>query len=233
MITETAPVFQETFMKEKIEAVVFDMDGVIFDSEKVYRMMERRAFEKYGLPLDMVDPFCERIAGGTKVTNRRHFEEMFGTDIDYLEFRECVNSGVDVYGRDPGFDVKPGIRELLRYLKDSGIRVGLATSTASDRAEYHLKRHGLYDFFDEIVYGNMVTRGKPFPDIFLKACEKLGTAPEHTMGIEDSINGILACHAAGLYTVMVIDLIQPNDAVKEAADAILNRADEVIRLLEA
>ena len=216
----------------KVQAAVFDMDGVIFDSERIYRMMEHRQAAKYGLPDELVDHFCELIAGGTRDTNKRHFEEVFHSDVDYLEFREGVNAGVDAYGRDPGFDVKPGIRELLTWLREKGIKIGLATSTAERRAIYHLERHGLKDYFDVLVYGNMVTRGKPEPDIFLRACELLGTAPENTIGVEDSINGIRACSAGGLITVMVVDLIEPNDLVREKADAIFRRADEIIGLVE-
>lgn len=212
-------------------AVVFDMDGVIFDSERIYRMMEHRAAAKYGLPDEKVEPFCNLIAGGTKDTNRKHFENTFGTDIDYMEFREVVNSGVDAYGRDPGFDVKPGIRELLQFLKEKGYRVGVATSTARERAEYHLKRHGLMEYFDELIYGDMVHRGKPEPDIYLTACKTLGVAPEEAVGVEDSINGVISSGRAGLYTIMVVDLIQPDDRVREYADQILNRADEIIPIL--
>ncbi|MBR6172306.1 MAG: HAD family phosphatase [Eubacterium sp.] len=219
-------------MITKPDAVVFDMDGVIFDSERIYRLMEHREAARYGLPDELVEPFCDRIAGGTKDTNRHHFEEMFGTDIDYFVFRQGVNEGVDAYGRDPGFDVKPGIEKLLHYLKEQGIRIGLATSTAHERAEYQLKKHNLYDFFDEIVYGNMVAKGKPNPDIYLYACEKLGTAPECTIGVEDSINGVISSKRAGLFTVMVIDLIKPNDVVKEHADAIFTNAEEIIGLIE-
>ena len=214
-------------------AVVFDMDGVIFDSERIYRMMEHRAAAKYGLPDEKVEPFCNLIAGGTKDTNRKHFENTFGTDIDYMEFREVVNSGVDAYGRDPGFDVKPGIRELLQFLKENGYRVGVATSTARERAEYHLKRHGLLEYFDELIYGDMVHRGKPEPDIYLTACETLGVSPEEAVGVEDSINGVISSGRAGLYTIMVIDLIRPDDRVREYADQILDRADEIIPILRS
>ena len=215
----------------KYKAVVFDMDGVIFDSERVYRMMEHREAAKYGFPDELVEPFCNKIAGGTKDTNRRHFEETFGTEVDYFVFREGVNAGVDAYGRDPGYDVKPGIRELMDHLKKEGIRIGLATSTAHERAEYHLKRHGLYDYFDEIVYGDSVPRGKPNPDIYLAACQRLGVDPAEAVGVEDSINGVVSCKRAGLFTVMVVDLIQPDDVVRAHVDVILDRADQLIPLL--
>jgi len=215
----------------RFKAVVFDMDGVIFDSERVYRMMEHRAAAKYGFPDEKVEPFCDLIAGGTKETNRKHFEATFGTDVDYMEFREVVNSGVDAYGRDPGYDVKPGIRELLEYLKENGYLVGVATSTARERAEYHLKKHGLIGYFDKIIYGDMVHRGKPEPDIYLAACETLGVRPEEAVGVEDSINGVISSGRAGLFTIMVIDLIQPDEKARAHADQILDSAEEIIPLL--
>ena len=215
----------------RFQAVVFDMDGVIFDSERIYRLMEHRTAARYGLPDEKVEPFCDLIAGGTKATNRKHFEDTFGTKIDYMEFRAHVNAGVDAYGRDPGFDVKPGIRELLDYLKENGFAVALATSTDSERAEYHLKRHGLFGYFDRIVYGNMVERGKPEPDIYLKACEELGVAPEKAVGVEDSINGVISSKRAGLFTAMVVDLIRPDERAKAHTDCILSHADELIPIL--
>ena len=215
----------------RFRAVVFDMDGVIFDSERVYRMMEHRAAAIYGLPDEKVESFCNLIAGGTKDTNRKHFEAMFGTNIDYLEFREVVNSGVDAYGKDPGYDVKPGIRELLNYLKEQKLLVGLATSTAGERAEYHLKRHGLYDYFDKIIYGDMVKRGKPNPDIYLTACETLGVSPAETVGVEDSINGVISSGRAGLFTAMVVDLIEPDEKALEYADVVFRSASELQQML--
>ena len=216
----------------RFKAVVFDMDGVIFDSERIYRMMEHRQAAVYGLPDEKVEPFCELIAGGTKETNRIHFENMFGTKIDYMEFRAGVNAGVDAYGRDPGFDVKPGIRELLAFLKEEKVLVALATSTAAERAEYHLKRHGLYEYFDRIIYGNMVAHGKPEPDIFLRACEELKVEPAEAIAVEDSVNGIVSASRAGLYTVMVVDLIRPNETVREHADEILENALQIRELFQ-
>ena len=214
--------------KRKVKAVVFDMDGVIFDSEKIYRMNNYIMAERYGLPMDRVEEYSNRIAGGTKDTNKLHFEEMFGTEIDFMEFRRAVHEGVDQFAMEQGFEMKPGIRELLLYLKERGIRIAMATSTAADRAEHHLKSHGIFDYFEEIVYGNMVERGKPNPDIYLLACEKLGLMPSDCAAVEDSVNGVISAHRAGLYTIMVVDLIPPNDAAKESADIICDCASEVM-----
>ncbi len=213
------------------KAVVFDMDGVIFDSEKIYRILEHEQIRKYGLDESKADYFCEIIAGGTKETNRRHFEEVFHSDVDYYEFREGVMSGVDDYAEKHGYELKPGVVELLKHLKEKGIKVALATSTTRERGYKHLKRHGLYEYFDEFVFGDMIKNGKPNPDIYLKACELLDVKPEEAIGIEDSINGVISSHAAGLYTIMVIDLIQPNDDIKEKAEKIYDSLFQVIDLI--
>ncbi|MCR5201615.1 MAG: HAD-IA family hydrolase, partial [Lachnospiraceae bacterium] len=206
-----------------IKAAVFDMDGVIFDSEKIYRMLEHKTAAKYNLPDERVEHFCELIAGGTKESNRHHFTDIFPeATVDYYEFRDGVMTGVDEYATTNGYELKLGVREIFTFFKKRGIRMALATSTAKDRAVYHLKNHGIYDYFDEFVFGNEVKNGKPEPDIYLTACEKLGVKPEEAIGIEDSINGIKSSSAAGLYTVMVIDLILPTKEIEGKANKICN-----------
>ena len=209
------------------QAVVFDMDGVIFDSEKIYRLCELEQGRKYHLSEDKIEILCERIAGGTKEGNRKHFEELFGTEIDYYTYREGVIQGVDRYAEEHGLDLKQGVRELLIFLKERGIKIALATSTRRERAEKHLKSHNIYDYFDDFVFGDMVSKGKPAPDIYLKACEKLGVKAADAVAVEDSVNGVISAGTAGLYTVMVIDLIQPNDTVRQYAGKICDVITEI------
>ncbi|MCR5623864.1 MAG: HAD family phosphatase [Lachnospiraceae bacterium] len=212
------------------KAVVFDMDGVIFDSEKVYRIMERNEALKYGLDESKIETFCEAAAGGTKEVNKINFETIFETDIDYYQYREGVMSSVDEFANTQGYELKKGVVELLDLLKEKNIKIALATSTQKDRAVKHLKAHNLYDYFDGFVFGDMIKNGKPAPDIYLKACEIVGVKPEESVGVEDSINGILSSHSAGLYTVMVIDLIQPNEKIDGKADLICNDLTEMMHL---
>ncbi len=206
------------------KAIVFDMDGVLLDSEKIYRIYERKAAETFGLPTDHIDDFCARIAGGTKDTNSRAFNEFFAGSIpeglDYLQYRDVVSEGVERHGRENGYELKPGVKELFDFLKERGVKIALATSTDKDRAERFLGPHGLLEYFDKMIFGNMIPagRGKPNPDIYLTACRELGVKPEETIGVEDSINGVLSSSAAGLYTVMVVDLIEPNEVTDEKAD---------------
>lgn len=196
------------------KAVVFDMDGVITDTEKLYRKFQMEEGRKRGIPDEEMVRVCERIAGGNKYTNKPTFEAMVGRGIDYWEYREKMMARLDAYIRENGVELKYGVRETLEYLKSKNIKIGLATSTVRERAIGYLTDHDIYRFFDKLIFGDMVEHGKPAPDIYLKACEELDVLPEEAIAVEDSINGIKSAGTAGLYPVMVVDLIQPNDEIK-------------------
>ena len=197
-------------MAERFKAAVFDMDGVIFDSEKIYRQSYYKVGEIYGFSKEDTD--------------------RFGDAVDYSIYRAKAHALVDEHGQTLGFELKKGVKETLSSLKSEGVKIALATSTAKERAEHYLSEHDILKYFDEIVYGDQVLHGKPEPDIFLKACEKLNVSPGCAVGIEDSINGVRASHSAGLYTVMVIDLIMPNDVARQNTDQISETITEILPL---
>ena len=206
-------------------AVVFDMDGVITDTEKLYR--------RFQLEDDVMVVACERIAGGTKYTNKKSFEDVVGMGIDYFDFREAVVNKLDAHIRAHGVELKPGVADTLKYLKEKGVKVGLATSTVRERATGYLKAYHIDRYFDELVFGDTVAHGKPAPDIYLKACEMLDVRPEEAIAVEDSINGIVSAGRAGMYPVMVIDLIEPNDTTKQYAKKVyeFGRIDRLKELI--
>ena len=214
------------------KAVVFDMDGVIFDSEKLYRKHWMISAKEFGLDESIMETLLDQIAGATKERNSLLMKEHFGERFDYMVFREATMSRMDEDIRENGLDLKPGVKELFNYLKGHNYLIGLATSTHKERAEKNLKRAGLISYFDGIMYGGIVAKGKPAPDIYEHACQLLGVKPEEAVGIEDSINGVKSSHAAGLYTIMVVDLIEPNDEVNRIADQIYDSLFEVKTLLE-
>ena len=107
--------------------------------------------------------------------------------------------------------MKPGVMELLSYLKEKGKKIALASSTRRETVINQLRWAGIIDYFDVIICGDMVARSKPAPDIFLKACQELGVSPENTYAIEDSYNGIRAAHAGQLRPIMVPDLLEANE----------------------
>lgn len=219
--------------EDMIKAVVFDMDGVIFDSEKLYRRHWMITGREYGIDEEEMKGLCNLIAGATKEHNEKLMKSHFGEAFDYGVFREKTMSRMDADIMENGMDLKPGVLELFQYLKGNGYQIGLATSTQRERAERNLKNAGILDVFDKIVYGGTVPNGKPAPDIYLKACKELGVKPSEAMGIEDSINGIKSSSAAGLYTVMVIDLIEPTEEIKPLADQIYDSLFAVITFLQS
>lgn len=215
-----------------IKAVVFDMDGVIFDSEKLYRKHWMITGREYGIPEDEMEDLCNHIAGATRQHNERLLKEHFGEDFDYDTFRAKTMDRMDAEIARNGLDMKPGVKELFAYLKENGYQIALATSTAQERASRNLQRAGILEVFDKIVYGGVVPNGKPAPDIYLRACEELGVKPEEAIGIEDSINGVKSSSAAGLYTIMVVDLIEPTEEIRPLADQIYYSLFDVIALLK-
>ena len=213
--------------------VIFDMDGVITDTEKLYRRFQLEEGKKLGIPDDVMVVACERIAGGTKYTNKKSFEDVVGMGIDYFDFREAVVNKLDAHIRAHGVELKPGVADTLKYLKEKGVKVGLATSTVRERATGYLKAYHIDRYFDELVFGDTVAHGKPAPDIYLKACEMLDVRPEEAIAVEDSINGIVSAGRAGMYPVMVIDLIEPNDTTKQYAKKVyeFGRIDRLKELI--
>lgn len=214
------------------EAVVFDMDGVIFDSEKLYRRHWKITGKEYGIDDDEMNELCNLIAGATKNHNERLMKTHFGEDFDYETFRRKTMTRMDEDISRNGLDLKPGVLELFQYLKENGYKIGLATSTQQERAQSNLKNAGILDVFDKIVYGGSVPNGKPAPDIYLKACEELGVKPSEAIGIEDSINGVKSSSSAGLYTIMVVDLIEPTEEIRPLAQQIYNSLFDVIDFLQ-
>ena len=215
---------------EKIEAIVFDMDGVIFDTERLIYKLWLEIAPKYGF--NTVDTLFYKVIGVTKTYTEQVFYKEYGKDIPYWEFREEAKRVFFEYVNEHGVPLKDGIRELLEYLKKNNYKIGLASSTSIDTITEELKMEKLYDYFDVVVGGDLIKNSKPAPDIYLAACEKLGVKPENAIAIEDSFNGIRAAHAAGMKAIMVPDMIEPDDEMREKAYAIKRDLFEVMEMLE-
>ncbi len=213
------------------EAVVFDMDGVIFDTEKLYRRFYMEEGAKRGVPSDIMTKACEAIAGGTKFDNKPKFEAIVGRDIEYLEFRDRVMENFEKYVYENGVEMKDGALDTLEYLKEHNIKTALATSTMEERAKRYLASRDMNKYFDKFIYGDMVEHSKPDPDIYLKACKALGVEPSKAIAVEDSINGIVSAGRAGMYPVMVIDLIQPNDITEQYAKQVYENIKSICDLI--
>ena len=212
-------------LSEHISAVIFDLDGVIFDSERAVFNEWKLIAEKYGFP-NLEEPYAKCI-GVNADTCRQIFLDYYGADFPYdayceerrRNFREKYS-----HGRLP---LKPGVIELLERLKKEGFLTAIASSTRTETVWEGIRDAGLLKYFDVIIGGDQVERSKPAPDIFLKAAEKLDVLSGDCCVIEDSYNGILAAFAAGMFPVMVPDMLPPNDEMREKAGLIGDSLDEI------
>ena len=201
-----------------IRAVIFDMDGVIFDSENLYIDCCVEAADSLGME-DIVET-CFRCIGVTVPVTCQILLDTYRDKALVDTFREAAASLFREKYRAGLLAVKPGVQELLEYLKAQGTRIAIASSTRTDIIEKELSDFGLLTFFDRIIGGDQVSRSKPDPDIFLRAAEALKEEPDHCLVIEDSYNGIRAAKAAGMNAIMVPDLLPPDDEMRSLADAI-------------
>lgn len=207
------------------KAVIFDMDGVIFDSERLSLQEWLTLGEKYEIPdIASVYPKC---IGVNAVFSKKIFTEHYGEDFPYDRYRQEVSESFHGKYDNGRLPMKPGIQELLQFLKENGLHVGLASSTKQEIVKQELKDAGILHYFETVIGGDMVTKSKPEPDIFLKAAETLGVRPEECVVIEDSYNGIRAASKAGMFPIMVPDMIAPDEEMKQLAKVIFKNLIEV------
>ena len=195
-----------------LQAIIFDMDGVLFDTERV----AVRSWEKAGCDLGVpgMGSIVPSVLGVSQSASWEVVRKVTGDDFPYDEFRKKVHDYSFAYFDRYGVPVKDGVRIALSYLKENGYKTAVATSTRRVSAMHHFEQTGLTDYLDVFVCGDEVTNSKPAPDIFLTAAKKLGELPESCMVIEDSPNGLKAASAAGTMPVMVPDLVEPDDVLR-------------------
>jgi HAD superfamily hydrolase (TIGR01509 family) len=214
--------------KEPVEAFIFDMDGTLIDSEAVYIAGMQDAAQVLGLPLPI--ELCHAMVGVPSHECNLMLQEHYGEGFDLLVFRGHFSKSVQrqMSERVP---VKPGVVELLDFLKAQGLPLAIATSAGRATAERNLGRAGLLDRFKTLATRDDVEHPKPAPDLYLEAAKRLGIAPERCVAFEDSSIGIIAAHAAGMRAVMVIDILPPTEEARPKCFHIAQDLHEVLRLM--
>ena len=214
----------------KYLAVVFDLDGVIVDTEPVSRDGWRYAFKKMGLEFE--DRVFFKLIGLTSEKIKDIFKQEYGREFSYKQARGLRHEYIHEYVKKNGIGIKPGIFELLDFLGEHGICCAVATSTSREYARRKMIRAGIKDRFDTVVCGDEIENGKPAPDIFLEASDNLGVEPEKCLVIEDSENGVRAAYAAGMDVIMVPDLREPDEKIRQMVWKVLPSLYDVIPFLQ-
>ena len=213
-----------------IEAVLFDMDGLMFDTERMYQKAWLQAGRQMGAPME--PEIVDRLRGRNREGCARVCREAFGEDFDFDAMRTACRALMARWIEEDGLPVKPGLYELLAELERRGIPAVLATSTTRDSAWGHLQRAKVDRYFLGAVCGDEVSHSKPDPEVFLKAAALAGKDPARCLVLEDSPAGVRAGAAAGCFTVMVPDLTAPDEELRKLADEILPGLRDVIPLLD-
>ena len=212
------------------QAIVFDMDGVIFDTERLVIEFWKEVAKKHNIP--NIEHTCIQCLGTNRVRTREIFLENYGADFPFDPYRAEVTELFNTHYKGVPLPTKPGIRELLSYLQEQDIKVGLASSTAQHLVRDEIGTAGLLPYFQTLVCGDMVEHSKPAPDIFLKACEILNADPRRSIAIEDSFNGIRSAHCAGMTPIMVPDQVQPTDEIRTLAFHVMPSLLDVLNWLK-
>ncbi|MCR4944995.1 MAG: HAD family phosphatase [Clostridium sp.] len=214
----------------KKTAVIFDMDGVIFDTERIYMNIFIDVYARLGYK--MTKDIYVTLIGRDRRSIIDILYDIYGQDFPADEaFKECdeeLKKAIDM-GKVP---VKEGALEIFEYLKNNGYKMALATSSHKTKLEMQLKIHNLEEVFDDIVCADDVVRSKPDPSIFLAAAKKLNVKPEECIVIEDSPAGIEAAYNARMMSLHVEDLVKANDRIKKYSDKQFKDLNEVKEFIE-
>ena len=203
----------------RIRAVIFDMDGVIFDSERATFNEWVALADRYGLK-DIVIPYRQCIGVNARRT-KEIMVNFYGPDFPYDVYAKETSLSYHAKYDGGRLPLKTGVLSLLEKLNAKGIWVALASSTRVAIVKQQLEDAKLLQYFDRVIGGDMITKSKPAPDIFLAAIEGTDIVPAECAVIEDSYNGIRAAHAAGMVPIMVPDMLPPNEEMEKLAAMIL------------
>lgn len=208
------------------KAVVFDLDGTLIDSEALVLEAYMAAADRHGVPFTH-EQFLS-LVGRHRQHSEMKMREYFGATFPLEAFYAAVSEHIG----DKSAPLKPGVAALLDRLDSGKLPFALATSSGPGWVEKHFRAHDLARRFRGVVTREDVTRGKPHPEPYLKASTMLGHHPGDVLAIEDSPTGVASAHAAGLMTLMIPDLIQPDDETRARVLHVGQSLEDVLRLLD-
>jgi len=213
----------------RVAAVVLDMDGLMLDTEPIYKAAWQQAASGLGYELD--DSSYLNLVGRYTDDCERELLRQFGADFPMPEFRHRWSELWRLRVDSTGISMKTGLLEFLSFVEGHYLPVGVATSSDRDYTESSLRRAGLQGRFKVVVTGDQVAHGKPAPDIYLETARRLGVEPSLCIALEDSDAGIMAASRAGMIPLLVPDLKAPSTEAVTAAFRVLSSLDEARQLV--
>ncbi len=211
--------------KRKISGVVFDMDGLMFDTEALIQ----RTWDIVGprMGYGKMSHNIYNTLGMNAKRRKQYFGDTYGEDFPFETFTENYRKEYSLYIEENGVPIKDGLFEVLDWMKEKGLKLALATGSSEASASTLLKKAGCYEYFDYMIFGSMITKSKPDPEIYIKACQGLGIPCEQAVALEDSPYGLQSAVDAGLMAVMIPDLLKDAGEIEEKIAAKLNSLCEV------
>ncbi len=199
-----------------INGAIFDMDGVLFDTEKIYQSIWFQLAKERGIELDA--SFTKLISGTSGEAAANAIKEHYNVSDPKIISDECSRRMLEAVKHN--IDVKKGVVKILEFFNKQGIKCVVASGSNKEQIINNLKISNLSKYFDEVVGGDELKRGKPDPDIFLLALKKIGCESSKCLVFEDSFNGIKAAHAANTIPIMVPDLVEPTEEIIKLCKAV-------------
>lgn len=213
----------------EIKALVFDMDGLLFDSERVVQ----RAWNIVGQEMGYgnVGEHIYHTVGMNVVRRKEYFLNHIDPNFPHDEFTARTRKIFREIVEREGLEMKPGALSLIRLGKEKGYKLAVATSSSREHATNLLKNTNIYDLFDQCIFGDMVKKSKPDPEIYQKACKEIGIEPENCIAFEDAPAGVLSAASAGLQVVVVPDLVQPPKEIQKLVWMQLQSLEQMVAYL--
>ena len=216
--------------KKTINAVIFDVDGVIFDSEMVWR----KAFQETNKRLNVYvsEKFRQTCSGIPSFINEKRMQEYY-PQIDASQYMKCAKEEYNKIFETTGVPFKEGFLEIIKYIKDKNLKLALCTGSNLEKLNRLFGKYNYpyRDVFDKIVTSDSISKPKPDPMPYIVACNMLEEKPENCLVIEDSINGIKSAYGAGTIPIMVIDLIKPDKITREMCEKVFNALHEIKKII--
>lgn len=214
-----------------VSGIIFDMDGILIDSER--QSNEGWLWAAGQLGVDMPMWLIDSFKGAPAELCCKFFDDYYKGVIDYWEAKEIRTQHVYKIRATEGIPVKKGVKDIFEYIRNNGLKCAVATSTRRESAEKTLHEIGVWDYLDAVVYGDEVERGKPEPDIFLRAAKAIGVNPSEAVVVEDSINGIKAGYAADMRVVHIPDTIAIDDDIRKLTYMVCDDLNGLIDVVES